>query len=255
VSTPTALPRDLGRTSFTRANPLARLAPATALGVANVITLDPVTPLLTLAVVAVALPATGLSPRQLTRSTWPLLVAAATLLAVNTLADPSPGIGWADVAVGTTTATRLLAVALPGLLAFATIDAVDLTDALVQQLHVPPRFGYGALAALRLMPMLAEDWRHQALAARARGISPRGPVARVRDVMRRVLGLLVTAIRRATRLALALDARGFDGATRATARPSAWTRSDTAWAVGGVGAAAAITVASIALGSWRWFAW
>jgi len=253
VSTPFALPRELGTTAFTRSNPLARLAPAAALGVANVVTLDPVTPVLTLLVVAGTLPVLGLPPRQLARSTWPLFAAAATLLVVNTLANPAPGVGGEDLAVGATTAVRLLAVALPGLLAFATIDAVDLTDAAVQQLHVPPRFGYGALAALRLMPLLTEDWRHQALAARARGVTPRGPVARVRDVGRRVLGLLVTAIRRATRLAVALDARGFDGARRATARPSAWTGADTAWTAGGVAAAAAVTATSLVLGAWQPF--
>jgi energy-coupling factor transporter transmembrane protein EcfT len=55
-------------------------------------------------------------------------------------------------------------------------------------------------------------------------------------------------------LAVALDARGFDGVTRATARPSPWTRGDTAWAAGGAGIAAAVTAASVALGSWQWFA-
>ena len=253
MSTPLALPRELGTTAFTRANPLARLAPAAALGFANVVTLDPVTPVLTLVVVGSALPVVGLPPRQLARSTWPLFAAAATLLVVNTLAYPAPGVGSADLGVGATTAVRLLAVALPGLLAFATIDAVDLTDAVVQQLHIPARFGYGALAALRLMPLLTQDWRHQALAARARGVTPRGPVARVRDVGRRVLGLLVTAIRRATRLAVALDARGFDGARRATARPSEWSRTDTAWTAGGFVVAGVVTAMSIALGAWQPF--
>lgn len=251
MTVPTARPRELGTTAFTRANPLARLAPALALGVANVTTLDPVTPLLTLAAVGLALPATALTPRQLARVSWPLLVGAATLLVVNTLAHPAPGVGAADLRAGGVTALRLLAVALPGLLAFATVDAVDLADALVQQLRVPPRFSYGALAAMRLLPLLTEDWRSQTLAARARGVTPRGPAGLVRHLARRVLGLLVTAVRRATRLAVALDARGFDRADRATSRPSAWTRPDLGWAVGGVVVAVAVTATSVALGSWQ----
>lgn len=250
MTAPTARPRELGRTPFTRANALARLAPAAALSLANVTTLDAVTPMLTLAVVAVALPQVGLSPRQLYRVTWPLLVATGTLLVVNTLADPSPGVGRADLETGLVTALRLLAVALPGLLAFATIDAVDLADAVVQQAGVPPRFGYGALAAMRLLPMLTDDWRTQTLAARARGVTPRGPAGHVRQAGHRVLGLLVVAVRRGTRLAVALDARGFDGARRATARPSAWTSADSTWVAGGVAAAAAVTAASAALGGW-----
>ena len=42
---------------------------------------------------------------------------------------------------------RVLAIALPGVLALATTDPTDLADALVQQLHLPWRFAIGALAA------------------------------------------------------------------------------------------------------------
>jgi energy-coupling factor transport system permease protein len=173
-----------------------------------------------------------------------------TLFVVNSFASAAPGVGSADLAAGSVTAARLLAIALPGVVAFATIDPVDLTDALVQQLRVPPRFGYGALAALRLLPLLTQDWRSQTLAARARGVAPRGGINWARALAHRVLGLLVTAVRRATRLALALDARGFDGAKRATARPSAWTRTDTAWVATSCLAAALIVFGSWVLGGW-----
>ncbi|MFL6286874.1 MAG: energy-coupling factor transporter transmembrane component T family protein [Actinomycetes bacterium] len=250
MSLPTAFPRELGATPFTRANALARLAPAAALGLVNVLTLDPMTPVLTLALVMCVIPFTGLSWRDVVRVSWPLGLAAATLLVVNTLAYPASGIGLADVKAGAVTALRLLAIALPGVLAFATIDPVDLTDSLVQQLHVPARFGYGALAAMRLLPLLTEDWRSQALAARARGVSAHGVTPRVRRVFNRVLLLMVSALRRATRLAVALDARGFESASRATSRPSAWTPTDTAWTVGGVLTAVAVLVASWFTGSW-----
>ncbi|HVQ88920.1 MAG TPA: energy-coupling factor transporter transmembrane component T [Actinomycetes bacterium] len=250
MSVATAHPREVGTTWFTRSNALARLAPAVAFGIVNVVTLDLATPILTLAIVTVALPVTGLSLRQAARATWPLFAAAATLVAVNTLAYPSPGVSSEDFLAGLTTGLRLLAIALPGVLAFATIDAVDLTDALVQQLHISPRFGYGALAALRLMPLLGEDWRSQSLAARARGVAPRGAVARIRNVAKRILGLLVTAVRRATRLATALDARGFDGAKRATARPSAWTRTDTALTIASAVLGGLVVWGSVALGVW-----
>ncbi|MFL6180436.1 MAG: energy-coupling factor transporter transmembrane component T family protein [Actinomycetes bacterium] len=250
MSLPTAFPRELGATPFTRANALARLAPAAALGLVNVLTLDPMTPVLTLALVMCVIPFTGLSWRDVVRVSWPLGLAAATLLVVNTLAYPASGIGLADVKAGAVTALRLLAIALPGVLAFATIDPVDLTDSLVQQLHVPARFGYGALAAMRLLPLLTEDWRSQALAARARGVSAHGVIPRVRRVLNRVLLLMVSALRRATRLAVALDARGFESASRATSRPSAWTPTDTAWTVGGLLTAVAVLVASWLTGSW-----
>lgn len=235
----TALPRDLGTTPFTRANPLARLTPALTLATVNAATLSAPVHLTTLAITALALPLLALSGRQCWRLTWPLLVATATLFVVNTLAYPGSGIHQADIVAGATTAMRLLAIALPGLLVFATIDAVDLVDALVQQLHLSPRFGYGALAAFRLLPMLSSDWQLQGRAARARGVSDRGAIRRVRQLFRRLLGLLVTAVRRATRLSVALDARGFDGARRASARPSSWTVLDWGWCAGGLLAATA----------------
>lgn len=251
MSLPTAVPRELGPTRFARANPLARLAPAAALGLVNVVALDPVTPVLTLAVVAAAVRLTGLTWQTLIRVSWPLVMAAATLLVVNTLADPEPGVGLADLTSGWVTALRLLAIALPGVLAFATIDPVDLTDALVQQVHLPARFGYGALAATRLLPLLRADWHTQGMASRARGVTPRGIGGRLTHALRRVLLLLVSAIRRATRLAVALDARGFGDASRARSRPSAWTSADTGWCLGGMLVAVGVVAVSAATGSWE----
>lgn len=250
MTTPTAYPRQDGATRYRRANALARLCPAAVLGLVNVLTVDALTPLLTLGVTLLWLPAMGLSARQAASVSWPLFVAAGTLLVVNTIADPVPGLGWQDVETGVVTALRLLAIALPGVLAFATIDVVDLTDSLVQQLKVPPRFGYGALAAMRLMPALAEDWRAYSLAARARGVTTRGPIRRTSLLGRRLVGLLVGAVRRASRLSTSLDARGFDDAQRATSRPSAWTGADSALAVGGTAVALVIAVVSVTAGAW-----
>jgi energy-coupling factor transport system permease protein len=215
----------------------------------NVLTLDLLTPVITLGVVVLALPVTGLSWRLALRVSWPLGVAALTLLVVNSVTYAAPGIGQPDLEAGVVTALRLLAIALPGVLVFSTIDSVDLTDALVQQLHVPARFGYGALAATRLLPLLVDDWRSQAVAARARGVAARGPAQWARYTARRVLLLLVSALRRATRLAVALDARGFADAHRSTSRPSPWTAADWGWVVGGVVVAAAVVGLSVVLGS------
>ena len=56
-------------------------------------------------------------------------------------------------------ALRLLAVALPGVLVFATTDPTDLADALIQNARAPPRFAIGALAAFRLVPLLVAEWQ------------------------------------------------------------------------------------------------
>ena len=47
--------------------------------------------------------------------------------------------------------------------------------------RVSPKVAYGVLAALRLLPLLAADWRTLSLARRARGLDAgRNPVAALR---------------------------------------------------------------------------
>jgi energy-coupling factor transport system permease protein len=86
-------------------------------------------------------------------------------------------------------------------------------------------------------------------ARRARGVDAgRNPVTRVRLFGATTFALLVTAIRRATRLATAMDARGFDSsAQRTIARPQHFTAADAALvlAAAAVGAAALITSISV----------
>jgi energy-coupling factor transport system permease protein len=79
----------------------------------------------------------------------------------------------------------------------------------------------------------------------------RNPVAALRLALSALVTLLVSAIRRATRLALAMDARGFDARTERTmARPPRMRRAD--WlllAASGALGVAAVAV-SMALGMW-----
>jgi hypothetical protein len=64
---------------------------------------------------------------------------------------------------------------------FATTDPTDLADALVQNAKAPARFAIGALAAMRLLPLLGAEWQALALARRARGIDAgHNPIARLR---------------------------------------------------------------------------
>ena len=120
---------------------------------------------------------------------------------------------------------RLFAVALPGVIVFATTDPTDLADALVQNARAPARFAIGALAAFRLVPLLGQEWQMLSMARRARGVDAgRNPVAQLRLFASTAFALLVGAIRRGTRLAVAMDARGFDSGTPAHRRPAAALR-------------------------------
>jgi energy-coupling factor transport system permease protein len=88
------------------------------------------------------------------------------------------------------------------------------------------------------------------LARRARGVDAgRNPVARLRLFVSTAFALLVGALRRGTRLAVAMDARGFDsGVARSYARRQLFTRADAALLIGALALAAATLATTITLG-------
>jgi energy-coupling factor transport system permease protein len=137
----------------------------------------------------------------------------------------------------------------------ASVDPTELADALTEHLHAPRRFTVGALAAFRLMPLFADEWDTIGLARRARGIDDaRGPLSRVSGFFAMTQSLLVATIRRATRLALAMDGRGFaDVGCHTLARPRPIVAQDWALIAASFAVATLATGASIALGSWRFF--
>ena len=182
---------------------------------------------------------------------WPLLVSAATL-GLTTLLFSDSDQPWLTAL---TVTIRVIAIALPGVVLLLTIDPTDLADSLVQNARVPARFAYASLAALRLLPLMAVEWRTIGLARRARGVDAgRNPAARLRLFAGTVFTLLVGAIRRGTRLAVAMDARGFDATgPRTIARPQTVRRSDVGLVLGAFALLAAAVVGSSALGTFRPF--
>ncbi len=243
-------------------NPLALLLAATVPALALLISVDPVTPTVVLVATAVALRLSPARPVDLLRRARPLLLAATSIGVLNALLSQAGGRLLVDVGpvtvttgaavAGASTALRLLAVALPGLLAVLLIDPVDLADALVQQARVPARPAYGALVALRLVPLLTEDWTQLRRARRARGIAAGSPLGAIRLFAGQVLGLLVQALRRGTRIATAMDARGFDSTgPRTFARAAVLTSADRWLVVASVLVTTCAVVLSVATGAWR----
>jgi len=229
-----------------RPHPIAKIVAALVLMFALFITVDSVTSGIVVAALLVAARFSGLPPRPLAARAAPLLIAAASLGLFN-------GVLAQDATAGMAIALRVIGVSLAGLLAVTTIDPTDLADALVEHAHAPPRFVVGALAAFRLFPLFSRQWDVLGLARRARGIeADRTVVDRARAFPGRALGLLVAAIRRATRLALAMDARGFGSRDcRTLARPRALTPRDGALVAGALALAIGATAVSISVGSWR----
>ncbi|MBI5161380.1 MAG: energy-coupling factor transporter transmembrane protein EcfT, partial [Micrococcales bacterium] len=105
-----------------------------------------------------------------------------------------------------------------------------------------------ALAGLRMLALLGDDWRAVDLARRARGLGDRrGPVR----LAGQAFALLVLAIRRATLLATAMESRGFPAqGPRTWARESTLGRADAVLI--GLGAAVALTALAVSLGTGSW---
>jgi energy-coupling factor transport system permease protein len=247
-----------------RRNPVAKLAAALAFSLPLLATLDPLTPALALLVELAVLPLFGLRYGMLARKAWPLLLAAAgivvtmVMFAAERTGTAVVELGPFPVTTGVLTAAlglalRVFAVALPGIIVFATTDPTDLADALIQNVRTSPRFALGALAAFRLVPLLGQEWQMLTLARRARGIDAgRNPAARLRLFVSTAFALLVGALRRGTRLAVAMDARGFDAGTiRTNARRQEFRIGDAALIAGAAALSAAALTVSIVLDIFR----
>lgn len=253
------------RAALPRANPVAKLAAGLVLLLALFASLDGVTALVVLAALSAVLVGwSGLDPGTLVVRAWLVFVAAVSIGIFNVLFAPEQlgpivvelgpiRIGSETLVAGLGLSVRLVAIALAGLLSTATSQPTELADSLIQQLRVSPRFAIGVLAALRLLPILAREWQTIAMARRARGVAAgRSPLAAARLFAGQLMTLLVGAIRRGSRMALAMEARGFGARDcRTVARVQRFSIGDWAWIGGAIALSAVAIGLSVALGTWR----
>lgn len=242
-----------------RVNPVAKLIASAVIGLTLVVSIDWVSAAVALALESVLFPWAGLGPRRFMLRTLPIWIAAA-LGALTTLLYGRPAgtvylqfllvtISDGSIALAIATLLRILAIGLPAVVLFVTIDPTDLSDGLAQILRLPSRFVIGALAALRLVGLFQEDWRSLELARRARGVADHG---RLRRFWGQAFALLVLSVRRGSKLATAMESRGFG-----SRQPRTWARrsrlgSGDAVLIGlAVLVAAAAVTASVTAGEWN----
>ena len=208
-----------------RIGPLAKLAAPLPAMVALVFSRDLVTPLVFLAIAyLVILAGTRVSARIAALLLLGIPIGAAVIgLSLGLWVDrdlvdgtaPILSVGsWTlysgAVEVGLATGARLAAILALGLIAGLTTTGPDLVRATVQQLRVPYRIGYTALAAFRFVPRFAHELDVIRQAHRVRGShGGRGPFAAIARWVGYIVPLLAGAIRHAERVALAMDARAF----------------------------------------------
>lgn len=235
-------------------NPVARVLALLVATTPLLITIDPVSAGVALALELALMPLSGVSARSFFLKATPLLLAA-PLGALSMLLYASPGgtvywqFGpaaisdhsmWLALGIG----LRMCAIVMPAIALLDRIDPTDMGDGLAQILHLPARPVLAALAGARMMSLMAADWKALERARRARGV---GDSSRIRSFLRGSFSLLVFALRRSGKLATTMEARGFGAAGKRTwARPSRLRAADAVLMV------VAIAVPAIALAVSIW---
>ncbi|MGA7203302.1 MAG: energy-coupling factor transporter transmembrane component T [Specibacter sp.] len=244
------------------ANPLAKLGAGISVTVVLLVSIDWVSATVALVLECALLPLAGLGARMLLLRGWPILVAAVVGGYGTALLAPKTGelvlalgpvvFTTGSLEAGVAIALRGLAIALPGIMVLASTDPTDLADALAQKLRLPHRFVLGALAAMRLVGLLVAEWQTLGMARRARGVGGEpGFLSGLKASLGQSMALLVQAIRRASRLAVTMEAKGFGAGPRTWARESVFTSRDGVVVAGGVVIAVAAVTAAVVLGTWN----
>lgn len=247
------------RTLLDRINPVTRVLLALVLTLPLLVTLDVVSGGVALGLALVMALVVGYRPGFIVRRTWPVLLAAPfALLSMALYGRPSGQVHlhWflievtdGSLRLAAAVFLRVLALGVPSILLFSGIDPTDMADGLAQVWRLPARFVLGTLAGFRLVGELIADWRMVGLARRARGLGDTGALKRFFTM---AFALLVLAIRRGSKLATAMEARGFGApTTRTWARASTVGRADViAVAVAVLMSTTAITAAVLAGTFW-----
>ncbi|HKK48612.1 MAG TPA: energy-coupling factor transporter transmembrane component T [Alkalispirochaeta sp.] len=201
-------------------------------------------------------------PVVLGRAMVPFLIFGFGFLWMNALLPRTAGtplftvgpvvVSWEGVRNGVSFALRAIAFGVWSLLFVATTEPTSFVLSLVQQLRVPPKLAYSALAAYRYLPSLQIELEQIRGAHRLRGVGESGGLqGRIQRVYRYTVPLLAGALRRASRVAAAMEARGFSGTGRSWYRWHRLTWWDALYLITVLGGTAAIVWMSWRSGSLR----
>ena len=237
-----------------RTNPVARVLALLVATTPLLISIDPVSAGVALALELALIPLSGVSARSFALKATPLAVAA-PLGALSMLLYASPGgrvfweFGpaaisehsiWLALGIG----LRMCALVIPAIALLDRIDPTDMGDGLAQILHLPARPVLASLAGARMTSLMAADWKALERARRARGV---GDASRIRSFLRGSFSLLVFALRRSGKLATTMEARGFGAKGQRT-----WARPSRLRAADAVLIAVAVAIPAIALAVSVW---
>ena len=201
----------------------------------------------------------GLSLGAQLKPLWIFLVAGVAILLANVLFNKENAAAEALVYLGSLKITgpalwaagtlwfRLLSFALLSLVFIKTTEPQRLILSLVHQLHLNYRVAFGTMVGYRMLPLLQTDYLTIRAAQRVRGVrEARGVLHLWARFRRYALPLLTGAVRKAGRVAMAMDARAFAALPDRTYRElTVVRRGDWLFL-----AAVIAVVAAVVLGTW-----
>jgi energy-coupling factor transport system permease protein len=255
-----------GRSVLHTLNPSIKLLAIALVMIAITFIFDVATPLAFFALTVAAMLTLGrMPPRQVLRGLVPFLLLALSFVVLNAIFHrPLPSetmlfslgpltVSWEGLEIGLSIGLRVLFLVSTSLLFVATTDPHELVLSLVQQARLGYKLAFALLVAYRFLPLFADEYANIRAAARVRGIgSDRGFLARFRSLRREAVPLLASAIRRAERLAIAMDSRAFGAyPTRTYRKTMTVTRRDRLFFICTLGLSAALLAVLIATGLTR----
>jgi energy-coupling factor transport system permease protein len=204
-----------------RVNPVIKLVAFCAFVFAPAFFLDPYTPLAFLLLAwGAAWPLARVAPWRLLWQLRPYLLLVVWLALFNALfyAGDTQGVLWQSgplhlspqgVEFGAAVALRLLCMITYTFLYFTTTEPILLVNSLILQARLPYKLAFTILATYRFLPILQQEMALIGAAQRIRAVNAPYRAWSPQSLRRFTIPLLAGGIRRAERLALAMDGRGF----------------------------------------------
>jgi energy-coupling factor transporter transmembrane protein EcfT len=244
-----------------RRNPTIKLAVLTAVSIAAMFFLDPLTPtvLYALGLVAVAV-GTRARARALLLAHLPFVLVAFGIFVVNAMTRPGSEIVGAGpiritvegLEVGAALAMRTLVIGVLVIGFIRSTDGVALMTSLHHNARLPARVTYAVLAGYRMLQEMPREFStirhaHAVRSPRDDGRPQRSP----RALGGMIFTLLVVSLRKGERMAMALESRGLGLAPRTTWRPTPVRAADWLMLAAVLAVVGAVLVASWLAGTLR----
>ena len=253
-----------------RVNPSVKLLALVLIALALTFVFDPVTPaVLLLVTLVVGRLAGGLSFRSQLQPLVVFVAAGVAIFLGNILFNKGNAAARALAHIGPVKITgvalnaggslwlRLLCFALLSLIFVKTTEPQDLILSLIHQLRLNFRVAYGTMVGYRMLPAFQSDLQTIRAAQRARGVQDkRGLVHWWARMRRYAIPLLAGAVRKASRVAVAMDARAFGALPGRTYRRRLTVgRGDLVFLAAAVSVTAAVIVGLYLAGVARFSLW